>query len=521
MMDIRRISFVVLALLCTLSFLQAQSPQKINYQAVARNAQTGEVLVGQEVFVSLAIRIGSPSGEIIYQEDHSEIETNDFGLFNLQIGGGEALVGEFDEISWGQEAFWLEVLIDVGSGLESLGTMQFVSVPYALHARTVTNADDADADPANELITSGEYDVSTGQITIEEGSGNVTDIDVSQIPIDDADADPANELITSGEYDISTGQITIEEGSGNVIDIDISQIPVDDADPDPQNELINQAVYDSDDQQITIQEGDGNTVNIDLSGLSTDDADSDPSNEAITQFSLLGTSLVLSEVITHTVSLARFRIDSLQLVNGSTLAVYEGGTSFETDLSALSEDDDWFRSEDEEVVFNTSDNVGVGTPEPEAKFSVKNSNPGQPDFSVRNAGDIPMIHVAANKVGIGTDEPKSSFELRGSLGMGVTIIEADDSPYTVTETDNIIVWKLSAGGPATVILEMPDPATCLGRIITVRKTGPVPGASNVQFDFDGAQLDYSSTSLIISGSQTKTISLLSLGEDGWTELFSP
>lgn len=44
------------------------------------------------------------------------------------------LSGVFSDISWGSGDKFLEQSVDFGTGYVSTGVMQFLSVPYALHA---------------------------------------------------------------------------------------------------------------------------------------------------------------------------------------------------------------------------------------------------------------------------------------------------------------------------------------------------------------------------------------------------
>ena len=62
----------------------AQTPQKFNYQAVARNAQ-GAILPNQNVKIRASILDGSANGMSQYTETHS-VTTSQLGLFNLAIG---------------------------------------------------------------------------------------------------------------------------------------------------------------------------------------------------------------------------------------------------------------------------------------------------------------------------------------------------------------------------------------------------------------------------------------------------
>ena len=83
----------------------AQAPQKINYQAVARDAQ-GNVLASQFISVRLSVRSGSLTGNISYQETDTAT-TNKFGLFTVALGGSTVTQGTFTGIAWAAAAsFW-------------------------------------------------------------------------------------------------------------------------------------------------------------------------------------------------------------------------------------------------------------------------------------------------------------------------------------------------------------------------------------------------------------------------------
>lgn len=214
------------------SEMNAQTPGLINYQAVARNSQTGAELADQEIFLQAIVRAGSPGGALVYQETHDNIATNAYGLFSIQIGGGTPLSGSLLDVDWNSNAFWLEIELDAGDGLESMGSMQLVSVPYALHAHTVDNADDADPDPTNELVFGFAFDPATSILTLED-AGNNYNLDLSSL-VPDADSDPNNERIEGVFYNVGSNTLTITEGGQNY---STGLGPVDE-DIDPANELI-------------------------------------------------------------------------------------------------------------------------------------------------------------------------------------------------------------------------------------------------------------------------------------------
>lgn len=123
-------NFLIMMLLIAHTF--AQTPQQFNYQAVCRD-NTGTIIDSQFVSIRISIHNLIPTGTVLYQEIH-QVTTNAFGLVNIGIGAGSVVSGVFATIPWGAGAKYLEVEIDAGSGYSSTGTMQLLSVPYALYA---------------------------------------------------------------------------------------------------------------------------------------------------------------------------------------------------------------------------------------------------------------------------------------------------------------------------------------------------------------------------------------------------
>jgi len=122
-----------------ISELKAQIPQSFKYQAVARDVN-GNVLMNQDVSFKISIKQSSISGEIVYAEIHNVI-TNQLGLVNLEIGNGTVVLGEFEDINWGDAMFFIQVEMDIegGTNYQLMGTSQLLSVPYALYAEEAGN----------------------------------------------------------------------------------------------------------------------------------------------------------------------------------------------------------------------------------------------------------------------------------------------------------------------------------------------------------------------------------------------
>ncbi len=121
-------TMIGLFFMCLGGGLYGQTPQAMNYQAVARDGST--VLANQTLDVQFSILIGGVS---IFQEVHS-VTTNDYGLFTTVIGNGSLVSGAFDAINWADGDFNLKVEIDTGTGFTNMGTTKLVSVPYSLFA---------------------------------------------------------------------------------------------------------------------------------------------------------------------------------------------------------------------------------------------------------------------------------------------------------------------------------------------------------------------------------------------------
>lgn len=112
----------------------AQTPQKISYQAVLRNAD-GTVIASQPVDVKITLKKAASNGTIVYTETFSQ-NTSAQGAVSLSIGEGDAV--SFAAIPWGENIF-IQTEVKKSSDLtyNDLGTTQILSVPYALTAGSV------------------------------------------------------------------------------------------------------------------------------------------------------------------------------------------------------------------------------------------------------------------------------------------------------------------------------------------------------------------------------------------------
>ncbi len=207
------------------------APQGMTYQALARG-NDGVPISNDEVALRLGIRQNAVNGDLIWQEEHLSL-TDDFGLFSLILGEGLSTgagsASAFDEVDWSSGTYFLEVeLEDDGGSFLLMGITQFLSVPYAFHANTadvattalnVSNADDADADPNNELITAFSFE--NDSLSIEEGGATFV-----------ADLGPRLEELAVGQsinlLQLVGDSLNLVEGSNSFV-LDLSPL-VDDGD---------------------------------------------------------------------------------------------------------------------------------------------------------------------------------------------------------------------------------------------------------------------------------------------------
>ncbi len=130
----------ILSTLCFLLLMVAVKaqipPAAFNYSAVARNAQSNPI-ANATIGIQITILKTSALGTAVYSENHF-VNTDQFGLFNLTVGGGAVQSGSMSTIDWSNDNYYLKVGMDANGGTNFLvmGTTQLLSVPYALYAKS-------------------------------------------------------------------------------------------------------------------------------------------------------------------------------------------------------------------------------------------------------------------------------------------------------------------------------------------------------------------------------------------------
>jgi hypothetical protein len=136
----------------TFNLAECQVPQGFNYQAIARDV-VGDPIVNTSLPVKICIQSDSLGGTIFWEELHSAITTNAYGLFSLYVGQGTRQVAStvptFNTINWAVTPKFINTKIWYGGEWKDMGSSRFWSVPYSMVSGSINET-------LNKLYVSGE-----------------------------------------------------------------------------------------------------------------------------------------------------------------------------------------------------------------------------------------------------------------------------------------------------------------------------------------------------------------------------
>jgi len=183
----------------------AQSPNKMSYQAVIRNSSNA-LVTSSAVGMRISILQTSPSGTAVYVETQTPT-TNANGLVSIEIGGGTVVAGNFANINWANGPYFVKTETDPagGTSYSITGTSQLLSVPYALHAKTVEIDNVQDGDTTYWKVNGNNLYYNQGFIGIGSSSPQ------SQLQIVGSGSNPAELTLNSpGSTDFHHGAIVMK-----------------------------------------------------------------------------------------------------------------------------------------------------------------------------------------------------------------------------------------------------------------------------------------------------------------------
>ncbi|MBK8746971.1 MAG: hypothetical protein IPM04_03675 [Saprospiraceae bacterium] len=210
--------FALAATLFMTASLWSQTPQKMSYQAVIRDA-SGQLMKDKNIGMQLSVIQGSETGAPVFIERFFPT-SNTNGLVTIEIGGGLSVLGSFSDINWANGPYFIKTETDVNGGANySLsGTSQLLSIPYALFARNVENVPSL---KMNDLTDVNTENIQPGQILKWNGSSWVAANDNSgggsgptYTPGAGISIDPNNVISNSGDVS-NTNEIQQLELAGN------------------------------------------------------------------------------------------------------------------------------------------------------------------------------------------------------------------------------------------------------------------------------------------------------------------
>lgn len=194
--------FTLIAASLIVVMLFAQSPEKMNFQAVVRDNNNN--LITNTV---VGIRISILQNSIpVYFETQRPV-TNSNGLITIAFGGEAG----FNKIDWANGPYFIKSEIDPkgGTNYTITGTSQLMSVPYAFHAQTASYLIGED----NQILKSADKGVGS-QVWSLFGNAKTDPTKDKLGTTDNADmifvTNNMERLRIKGDGNISTGNLAIE-----------------------------------------------------------------------------------------------------------------------------------------------------------------------------------------------------------------------------------------------------------------------------------------------------------------------
>jgi hypothetical protein len=302
------IGFVLMVTAFTLS---AQTTG-LNYQAVIRNAALQPIASQSGV---ATISILDPASVEIYREIQT-INTDALGLFNLVVGKGTALNGNFATLDWGSGGRSLKVNVSIGGNNYDFSPSELQAVPYAKIAEKTLQGD-GDSDPNNEIQ---QLSINGGTISLSNGGGSInlppnsgTDSQTLSLSGNNLSISNGNSVSLPAEVDGSvTNEIQQISLSGNTISLSNGG-----------GNITLPQLTDNDAQTLSVS---GNTMSISNGNTVTLPAEVDGSvTNEIQQLSIAGNTISLSNGGGNITLPATTDNDAQTLsVNGNTLSISNG-----------------------------------------------------------------------------------------------------------------------------------------------------------------------------------------------------
>src|SRR6056297_2725111 len=216
----KKIVTLLTAVLLTVSicpqYSSAQSPEKMSYQAVIRDA-SDHLITDTQVGMQISIVQGTADGAAVYVETQ-EPTTNANGLVCIEIGSSDATVvsGDFTTIDWSTGIYFIKTETDLngGSSYTITGTSQLLSVPYAMHAKTAETVSGGITETDPVYTNSEAANITATDITnlgnlsgVNTGDQDISGIQINEQAIQDTASQIRADIPTYSLGDFAQGGI--------------------------------------------------------------------------------------------------------------------------------------------------------------------------------------------------------------------------------------------------------------------------------------------------------------------------
>lgn len=135
----------IVATCCFFMTAKAQSTawQALSYQAVALN-ENNQAIKNQTIWLRVSLRGNNELAKSLYSETH-QVSTNENGAFQIAIGRGNPLNGQWSTIPWATQSVWIQIEMSQSgdNAFKMVSDKQLLAVPLALHAATANNLIDS------------------------------------------------------------------------------------------------------------------------------------------------------------------------------------------------------------------------------------------------------------------------------------------------------------------------------------------------------------------------------------------
>ncbi len=492
----RKIIHLALCILVITISANAQAPERFQYQTVVRD-NSGNPIANQNVGFRINIHRGSSTGAVDYSETHNAT-TNDFGLVNLELGGGTSVSGSFNTIDWEGNIYFVEVELDPsgGSAYSSMGTTQLLSVPYALSSKKASGMDlndlvDVQGNPANGEVlkwngTTWAPAIDSAGLAVVYTAGSGVSISGSNVISADLGTDiSTNEIQSNAVTNAKIANSAV--GTNQLANSSVTTAKLDNgAVSAPKLGQMSAAIGEvlkwngaawapaadnTGPASVTYTAGTGVSIsgsNVVSADLGVDIATAEIQNDAVTNAKIANNAVNTAQIANSAVTSTK--IDQMSATNGEVLKW--NGTNWAP--AADSAGSNIWSLSGSDAYYNSGD-VGIGTSSPSAKLEIsQNSSLSDPHIHIHEDGnDYARIkfdnnnssnywtiaaYVATNNRNDrlnfwnGTSGDLMSLTGDGRLGIGVGI-----SPRTTLHVGNgeTVLFGSDTIGPGDKLLWLP------------------------------------------------------------------